>query len=343
MEPFQFDEAAELEKRKKLYEYLENAHKGNTGSKIAAGLGDAITSAYGKQGTNNLDAILGGETKLAEGKIAQGKDVDAARKAALTEYFQRKTSEDTSRRLDQGDAKAEAAERASNARLELLAKQVAESERHNRVVEGRAANKPGANLTPGETQVDKKFGEDYNDYVAQGGSSGVAENFKKLEVAKKEVKNQGGIWDRATSILPDSVGGFVNPSYKALGQDVRSNVLGLLRQTLGPQFTQKEGQTIFEQTWDPSLQGPTNEKRITSLANALKGQADAKEAAIKYFEQNGTLKGFRGALPDFDSPSATQSGSPRATPTGSKPVTATNPKTGKKIQSLDGGKTWQPL
>lgn len=155
-------------------------------------------------------------------------------------------------------------------------------------------------LLPGEIARDRKFGQDYESYVAQGGAQGAAANFAKLDESLKHLKERGaGVATRTSSMLPDVVRGLVTPEYKAIEQDMRSNVVSLLRATLGPQFTEKEGERIFAQTFDPSLPAAQNINRLNKLKDALQNAAKTKEDAGNYFEEHGTLTGWKGSLPSF--------------------------------------------
>lgn len=163
-------------------------------------------------------------------------------------------------------------------------------------------------LTKGQESADREFGKAYNDYVALGGASGVSANMQKLDTAlgrleKLSQSSQASqLGTRLGGVLPEGIRGLATPKLKAIEQDVRTNVLGLLRQTLGPQFTEKEGERIFNQVYDPTLPPAENLRRVRNLQQSLVGSAQAKEQAIKHFEAYGTLTGLEGNLPSFDAP-----------------------------------------
>lgn len=167
-------------------------------------------------------------------------------------------------------------------------------------------------LTKGQEAADKAFGSDYNDYVGQGGAVGSQMNLSKLDNSINTIKNlsKGSklsqIAQRAAGVLPDKMRAFITPDTVRAEQDARANVLGILRQTLGAQFTEKEGERIFSQTFDPRLPAEINLDRITKLRDSLQGTAHAKEAAIRHFEKHGTLTGFTGQLPDMSQSQTSQ-------------------------------------
>ncbi len=160
--------------------------------------------------------------------------------------------------------------------------------------------------TKGEEAADVAFAKDYNDYVAQGGEAGAASNLQRLDNALKRLEGiafdkgpkgekvpKEALGLRLSGALPESIRGVVTPKYKSIEQDIRTNVLGLLRQTLGPQFTEKEGERIFTQTFDASLPPAANLERARLLRDSLAKQVDAKNKAIKEFEKTGSIKGMQ--------------------------------------------------
>jgi hypothetical protein len=165
-------------------------------------------------------------------------------------------------------------------------------------------NKP-PELTPGQKAVDAKFAGDYNDYVVQGGAAGQITNLNKLNRSIKSLENMKSkipgknVAQRVSGLLPNSVRGLVTPEYARIEQDARTNVLGLLRATLGPQFTEKEGENIFRQTFDPTLPLDVNISRLKDLSNSLQQAGISKRKAAAYYEKNGTLAGYRGELPNI--------------------------------------------
>ena len=88
---------------------------------------------------------------------------------------------------------------------------------------------------------------------------------------------------------------------------------------------------------------PEDRKELVDLALAL--QEDSKKLfnqAITEFTVTSDELGLKtravlGGIKPFDIAGALSA------PSGQQPITATNPQTDQKIQSIDGGKTWQPI
>ena len=72
-----------------------------------------------------------------------------------------------------------------------------------------------------------------------------------------------------------------------------------LRLILGAQFTEKEGQRLIARAYNPSLSEQENAKRVRNLIKQMQSAAEAKASAARYFEENGTLAGWKGKLPSM--------------------------------------------
>lgn len=149
-------------------------------------------------------------------------------------------------------------------------------------------------LTPGQQTGDRVFAVKWNQYAAQGGREASEQQLDRVSKAAERLEELNpGRLARAGSIAPDALRGFIQPKYKAIEQDARSAVTALLRKTLGAQFTEKEGERIFSQTFDPTLRPEQNSERLRDLERVLRGEINSLEEAGNYFDEFGTLTGFR--------------------------------------------------
>lgn len=161
------------------------------------------------------------------------------------------------------------------------------------------------NLTPGETEADKAFGKDYQEYTAQGGSAGVEKSIKSAE----EAVNRLGAFDANGKFVPGKVqtGGFsgkvapkwvrdiFDPNLSAVQEDLESSVQDTMKTTLGGQFTEREGANVLKRTFNPALGNEINVRRAQMVIQRLKKMGEAKKMAAQYWEKFGTLKGFQGS------------------------------------------------
>ena len=86
----------------------------------------------------------------------------------------------------------------------------------------------------------------------------------------------------------------INPEASAIQDRINRVVMGSLKATLGAAFTQEEGRRVLEATFNPRQSPEENAKRLESLIGELEKQAEAKEKAAEYFEEYGTMRGYKG-------------------------------------------------
>ena len=158
--------------------------------------------------------------------------------------------------------------------------------------EGRVAI-PG--LTEGEKAVDKAFAKDYADFVTGGGSASVSKNIEQLKVVKEALKTQQATGP-LIGTLSRGMREVVNPAGQELQDTVEEVVQSNLRLVLGAQFTEKEGERLIARAYNPRLGEEVNAKRIERLMTQIEEAAKAKALAGQYYEEHGTLKGFKGTL-----------------------------------------------
>lgn len=158
---------------------------------------------------------------------------------------------------------------------------------------------PSAMFTPGERAADTKFGGEYADFTAGGGVEGAKKNLGLLEGVQKQLEAEGdkapNMLERGVQYLPDSLRTFLTPKIKQQEDQVRTAIQSSLRQTLGAQFTEKEGEGLMRRSYDPRLSPQQNLQKMAPEVNALKQQLAQKARSSQYFEKHGTLKGLGAA------------------------------------------------
>ena len=198
-------------------------------------------------------------------------------------------------------------------------------------------------LSPGEKQLDKNFVKDYNSTFVQGNYQEAVNNIDRLEkllnvelpgiknkAADKKIPGRGAIGNIVGEMLDrDKVSGGLTqaslataedlplklgvpakfwrsqlyPDAVKFQQDVNKAIVAGLRAAYGAQFTQSENFDYKAMTWDPRLGEETNIERVQELIKKIRVEANSKLAAGKYFEEHGTLKGYKPAkgltMPSF--------------------------------------------
>ena len=194
------------------------------------------------------------------------------------------------------DQRAEAAREANQIKLML-------GHMANAIAQQKVAA-AGPKLTKGQEAVDRKFGGEYVDYVASGGYADVVKQLDQLSQVVKDLDTEGNDYTGpAVGLIPEKARAFTNPEAVAAKNKVEEVAQRNLRQVLGAQFTQVEGERLIARAYNPSLLPKENARRVSALIKQISDAAKAKESAAKYFEENGTLTGWTGRMPsisDFD-------------------------------------------
>lgn len=210
--------------------------------------------------------------------------------------------------------------------------------------------------THGQKAVDSVFAKDFASWTAGGGFADVKKQLNQLRSVHTDLSSKDRKDDLTgfvPGILPDSIAPYVGyESAVATREAVEEVVQRSLRAILGAQFTEKEGERLIARAYNPRLSQAENAKRVGRLLTQLEDAADAKNEAIKYFEQNGTLSGWQGSLlTSTDSIDLDSDITPIEVPQGGggqqgatqyrEGETATNPQTGEKIIFKNG--QWMPM
>lgn len=147
----------------------------------------------------------------------------------------------------------------------------------------------GPKPTVGQQTVDKEFGKELNAWNA-GGKADYEENSKIFREAIKSLKS--GKVDTGTLSGMGSDFPGVRTKTRELETRVRKAINGMLRATLGAQFTEKEGERIFQQTFDPYASPEENIKNMETELAKLEKRKDSIQERTKYFNKNKTLAGY---------------------------------------------------
>lgn len=233
--------------------------------------GGAEGGAIGAQTSQNVLKDLGSQEREKE---------KSARELAAKKELQR----------EQLAARAEDREADRNMRKDIAD----EANRTRREIADLKNGKGGVKLTKGQEAVDKNFAKEYDTFVLGGGYADVQKSLKQLT----EVGDQLGKTDSATGPLvgrlPKWARNIATPEGSAIQDQVEEVVQRNLRLVLGPQFTEREGKQLIERAYNTNLSEAENQKRVARLAQSIQQAADAKLAASEYYEENGTLQGYKG-------------------------------------------------
>lgn len=144
--------------------------------------------------------------------------------------------------------------------------------------------------TEGQKALDKDFAKDYNDWTS-GGAKIARNEINKLSSVISDLKNKKVTTGGLTGLFPDQITSDKVLSARA---NVQSTVMNSLKAILGAQFTEKEGERIIKNTWNEADSTENNVSRLERLVMDLENQANDKDKKSIYYEQNGTLTGYKG-------------------------------------------------
>lgn len=156
------------------------------------------------------------------------------------------------------------------------------------------------NVNTGETSPGwKKIDEGFADTYLSWNSGGFADSMKQVEQLGEAIKilESGENVTGTIGLLPDQVRPFFNEQGTIARENVEEVVQRSLREILGAQFTEKEGERLIARAFNPLLKPAENAKRVRRLMNTIVSMGDAKQDMVNYFDEHGTLKGYRGSRP----------------------------------------------
>lgn len=147
--------------------------------------------------------------------------------------------------------------------------------------------------SPGWQKVDTAFATDYNTLVSQGGLADAVKGVDQISVVKSDLESGRNLTGSLISLLPDDVRKRVNPQSMNTQELLEEVVQRNLKAVLGAQFTEEEGKRLIARAYNPALDESINAKRVGRLLESMQGALSAKLEAISYFEENGTLRGYK--------------------------------------------------
>lgn len=148
--------------------------------------------------------------------------------------------------------------------------------------------------TPGQEALDREYAERYANWRLNDFSD-VQRNLEQLRDSIDQIRNYN-VTGRVLGRLPDFM---VDDRVVDTREQVQEVVQRNLRVVLGAQFTEREGERLINRAFNPALDESVNHRRLARLFNQIKRAAVSQESAARYFEQHGSLQGWRGRLPSF--------------------------------------------
>ena len=165
--------------------------------------------------------------------------------------------------------------------------------------------------SPAQKSIDREFGKQYAKFIAGGGIRDAQKNIQTLRavvsrldaISSLDEKGNPRSDENLTGGYVGAIPGFALPYVNQEAANVRDQIEEVvqrnLRLILGAQFTEAEGRRLIERAYNPRLDEKQNADRLRRLVDAMAAAVKDKLDAATYFEQHGTLGGYKGAT-SFD-------------------------------------------
>lgn len=156
------------------------------------------------------------------------------------------------------------------------------------------------NLTPAQESRDKAAGQalaawdDGGRATVEGNIASLGDVIQGLETG--QIKTRGFI--DALPFGADWARAIMNPEAQDAKDRVQGVIFQTLRETLGAQFTEREGQRLVEASYNAKLSPEQNAARLRDYTTNLQRAAQARETQLRYLNENGTLQGYQGPNPE---------------------------------------------
>lgn len=151
----------------------------------------------------------------------------------------------------------------------------------------------GSGKGGGFAALSKDYAKDYNDWTSSGKAT-VDKNLERLYSARAALKSDNTLTGGFRGMLPDNLRNITNEKAITTRDDVRAAASSALKATLGPAFTEKEGERIMNQAYNEKLSPEANIEKLDAAIKEIETAKANQDAKAQYFEQNGTLAGFKG-------------------------------------------------
>lgn len=148
----------------------------------------------------------------------------------------------------------------------------------------------------GQQALDREYGKGYAKRTLEGGYSDALKGLSQIDDATKELSETDSATGGLVGLLPKKVRDYVTPKGAAIQDTVEEVVQRNLRQVLGAQFTEKEGQRLIARAYNPRLSEAENVRRLNRLKTQMQQAIELQQGADEYFDEHGTLQGFKGKL-----------------------------------------------
>lgn len=138
----------------------------------------------------------------------------------------------------------------------------------------------------------KDFGKVANEWILGNKAADANALIQNLEEVKTMLETSDDITGGFIGALPTGVRERVYPESIAAQERVESVIQRGLRETLGAQFTEKEGERLIKRAYNPNLSEAENLKRVNRLLATMKIAIQRKNDAVAHYSEYGTMDNY---------------------------------------------------
>jgi hypothetical protein len=154
----------------------------------------------------------------------------------------------------------------------------------------------GDTLSPGFKKRDELFADTALEWDTGGGVDALKQ-LTQIEDVIGRIDRGESVSGGVAGFAPDVVRAFVDPNAQDAKDTVEEVVQRNLKAVLGAQFAQNEGAELIKRAFNPRLSSEINRKRLQRLFTQMRLAGEQRQKMVEYFNENGTLQGYKGRQP----------------------------------------------
>jgi len=151
----------------------------------------------------------------------------------------------------------------------------------------------GTPLTAGEEAVDKAFAQEFFTQMTTGGAD-TAGQLATIGSVLQTIEEGGNISGPRVAALGDFGRAIFNPEAQETKDLIEGVIQRSLRETLGGQFAEREGERLIQRGFNIALSPEQNARRLRLLFERLQSADEVKRGMLAHFQTNGTIRGYEG-------------------------------------------------
>ena len=252
----------------------------------------AMTQAVGQQDASKQKLDL--DVLQLDMAAAEKRENIAARAVEKTEAIAARDREKEEERIFKAEEAVKSDERDFDNQV-ILANMLSESRLDVARITAAPRLEAAANKKPASIEAQDKF---YATDLAKwtlNGKGVAAEQLSKLDEVTTLLEQNTDVSGKFVGLLPRYVRSQASKNAEDLiGSIVQSD----LRQILGGQFAQREGENLLKRAYAIDVGEPDNLQRVKRLKTRILSAIEAKNEMADYFDEHETMQGYKGKTVD---------------------------------------------